>query len=121
MPPGHRAVRHRAAGNPFHGTNHLEHRVANAIAQVPDNLVPFVQFDECQKVGLCEIRHVDIVPDTAAVLRIIVRTEHTQHRTPSQDGINRERNQVRLRAVILAKTAIRFGSGRVEITKTGGS
>ena len=71
--------------------------------------------------GLCEIRHVDIVPDTAAVGRIIVRTEHIQHRTPSQDSIDRERNQMCFRAVILAKTAIRFGSRRVEIAKTGGS
>ena len=56
-----------------------------------------------------------IVANAGAIRRRIVGTEHRQWRAPAQSGINRQRDQMGFRLMVLPQPAIRVGAGRVEV------
>ena len=72
---------------------------------------------QCQQVRLGQVRHVHVIADTGAVRRRIVGAEHQQRRPASQRGIDRQRNEMRLRIVVLAQPPGRIRPGGVEVAQ----
>ena len=64
---------------------------------------------------LGQIRDVDVIADTRAVRRRVIGAEQLQRRTPPQHGIDRQRDQMRFRIVILAEPPGGIRAGGVEV------
>ena len=62
-------------------------------------------------VGVGQIGHVNVVAQAGAVRRRIVVAEHLQTGAAGR-RLDRARNQVNLRRVVLADLAVRVGAGR---------
>ena len=61
----------------------------------------------------------DIVADRRAVRRGEIVAEHVQRVAPAQRGVDDQRDQVRLRPMVLAQTPAGIGAGGVEIAQAG--
>src|ERR1700687_1296799 len=95
--------------------------VANAIAppgaEIVDELVALAQSLEHQNMGAGQITHVNVIADTGAIRGGIVGAEDGDVFTLSERDLQRERNQVRLRHMVLSQIA--GGSRGIEIAETG--
>ena len=63
---------------------------------------------------LRQIRHMDVIADTSAIRRIVIVPEK-RHRLTRPDRPEQQRDQMRFRLVVLARTPFDIGSRRVEI------
>ena len=61
----------------------------------------------------------NVVADAGAVRRRVVQPEHLQRRAPAECRVDGERDQVRLRVVVLAQAPGRVRAGRVEVAERG--
>ena len=68
-----------------------------------------------QKMGLRQIENMDVVADTGAVRRVVIRSEDADFRAFTFSGLHDERNQMCFRMVVFAMDGRR--SCGVEITE----
>ena len=76
-----------------------------------------VQMIQRQQMRLGQVGDVDVVAHAGAVRRRIVGAEHLQRRPAAERGVDRQRDQVRLRLVILAEPAGGIGAGGIEVAQ----
>src|SRR5258706_225869 len=98
------------------GVDHLADAKAVPGTEIVDKLAALTQRIEDQNVRAGEVADVNVIADAGAVGRGIVCAEDGNVLALSERYLQRERNQVRLRHMILAK--IPGGSRSVEITET---
>ena len=68
-----------------------------------------------QKMRARQVRHMNIVPDTAPVRRVIIRTKHLDIRPLAAGRIQHQGNQVSFRIVAFPDFSVRIGSCSIEI------
>ena len=113
--PWRRAPRQRFAGDPLHRGNHVLHRRrtlgANVVAGGRSALRK-----SCKRpnVGIRQIGDMNVVAQTGSVGCRIVLSEDLD-RTASRRRLERARDDVNLRRMILAKLALGIGAGGVEV------
>ena len=106
------------AGDPAGGLDDLPVGEALPVAQVEGGGgVGALQVVQGQEVGVDEILHVDVVPDTGAVLGGVVGAEEGELLPLALGHLEDEGDQVALRPVILADGAVVPGSGHVEVAQ----
>ena len=108
---------HSAAGDPPDRVDDFADRVRAARPQVVRRrLVSLDGSFERLDVGVGEIAHVDVIAKAGAVRRRVVVAEHLQG-AAAGDSVERTRDDVNLRRVILADLAVRIRARRVEVAE----
>ena len=117
-PPRRQRPRHLPSGHALDGGDDLAHRLRRAGAEVvgaPTSRSARERFERAH-VRVGQIGHVDVVAQARAVRRRVVVAEHLQALAAGR-GVDRARDDVNLRRVILAELAVGIGAGGVEIAK----
>src|SRR5215467_6147805 len=107
----------RLSGYPTHRLDDLTHAETLPVTEVVDETVFFLERFQDEKVGSGEVAHVNVVADAGAVRRRIVGSENGELRPLAEGYLERQRNQVRFRMVILALIVGR--ASHVEIAQRG--
>ena len=76
-----------------------------------------IQVTECGQVGSGKVRDMEIVTNRGPVGGGVVSAVDFEYSTLAERGGDRNRDQMRLRIVVLAKLPFRVGAGSVEVTQ----
>ena len=108
-------IRHAFPGHALDGGHHVTDRGRTAVAEVVGiRSRASAQGVEREHVRRRQIVHVDVVAEARAVRRRVVVAEHVKGAAP-HGRIDRARNHVELRIVILAELPFRVGARGVEV------
>src|SRR5438093_11660494 len=107
--------RHGFSRDLLGGLNHFPDAVALANAQVVAQAIAGLQLLQSEQMSLGEIVDVNIVANAGAVRSWIIGAVNLDMRSPSQDGLQNERDQMGLRVVVFANGSIGAGAGGLEI------
>ena len=117
-PPPDLADRHRAAGRLLHRGDHLPHRAAAPGAEVQVEAGrSLAERRQGQQVCLSQVEDVNVVSHRGAVRRGVVGPEDRQRIAATVRRLDRQRDEVRLRRMILADVAVGIGAGGVEVAQ----
>src|SRR5215472_15811116 len=94
--------------------DHLHHGMAEPVAEII-GCAAGLELVEHAQMCVRQIGYVHVVAYTGAVRCRVVAAEHLYRRAPTEGGVDDERNEVCLRAMVLAKPAGRISAGCVEI------
>ncbi len=100
------------------GLEDLKDREADAVAKVEDVALAVVdQVADGEDVGLREIADVDVVAHAGAVPRGVIGAGNRNARAGAVGGLQNDRNEVALRAVVLADRAAGHRAAGVEVAQ----
>src|SRR5437667_390072 len=104
-------------GYPCRGFQHVFNGCPSAGSEVePVGSSPL--FQEPQRADVCvgKIRHMNVIPDPGSVRSRVVSTINRHRRALPKRGAKNQRNQVRLRIMVLADLSVRIRTRRVEVS-----
>ena len=106
------------AGDLAGGVNDFFDGKADAVAQIKDVALAAVhQIIHRQNMRLCQIRHMDVVSNTGAVLGVVVIAKNRNVLALSVGNLQNQRNQMRFRIVRLADFTGDMGATGVEVAQ----
>lgn len=110
--------RNLSSRDPGDHVDDLSDRIALAVSQVEAQAARFdiVEGAKGQHMGIGQVVHMNVVPDTGSIGRGIVASEDGDGVSSSQRRVEDQGDQVGFRAVVFADFTFGIGSGSVEVS-----